>query len=135
MRSFHLTASDKWNSLSPDLRHFSSNSISNLNSSVFSISLYLFLKRLKTYAFHFQSLLRLLPENKLVQLYRHFYSTPFHTVIPAHLISYHFIIQLISLFVWRKLASSTPFSERNCCFCLTIQILCISTDVNSLRTK
>jgi hypothetical protein len=55
-RSFHLTSPALWNSLPPDLRHFSSHSTSsqpNLNSPLFSLSPSVFLKRLKTHLFHF----------------------------------------------------------------------------------
>ena len=45
-----------WNSLASDFRHFSSHyasSQSNLNPSIFALSHSIFLKKLKTYLFHF----------------------------------------------------------------------------------
>ena len=52
-RSFHHTAPALWNSLPPDLRHFSSHSTSqsNLNLPIFSLSPSVFLKKLKTHLF------------------------------------------------------------------------------------
>ena len=52
-RSFHLTAPALWNSLPPDLRHFSSHSTSqsNLNLPIFSLSPSVFLKKLKTHLY------------------------------------------------------------------------------------
>ena len=55
-RSFRLTAPALWNSLPPDLHHFSPHSTSsqpNLNSLLFSLSPSDFLKKLKTHLFHF----------------------------------------------------------------------------------
>ena len=55
-RSFYHTAPALWNSLPPDLRHFSSHSTSsqpNFNSPLFSLSPSVFLKKLKTHLFHF----------------------------------------------------------------------------------
>jgi hypothetical protein len=53
-RSFYHTAPALWNSLPPDLRHFSSHSTSsqpNLNSPLFSLSPSVFLKKTKNSSF------------------------------------------------------------------------------------